>query len=120
MSIEDAESVIGVHTTPPKLGYFLELTKPHLGVGTHFKLGDDTNDALFLGLREKYKGPFLLAQDLSTINVTPDYILMRQTKINLLSDPPPPKPQEGIDLSVGPPSKATIPEWLKKTVIKEK
>jgi ribonuclease Z len=79
MSIEDARSVIGVHTTPSKLGYFLGLTKPRLGVGTHFKLGDETNDALFLDLRKTYNGPFLLAQDLSTINITPDYILMRQT-----------------------------------------
>ena len=75
------------------------------------------NDALFLGLRETYQGPFLLAQDLSTINVTPDYIVMRQAKINLLADPPPAKPQEGIDLTIGPSSKATMPDWLTKTVI---
>ncbi len=117
MTIEDARSVIGVHTTPSKLGHFLGLTKPTLGVGTHFKLGDDTNDALFVGLRKTYQGPFLLAQDLSTINVTPDYILMRQAKINLLSDPPPAKPQEGLDLTIGPKSKAAIPAWLLKTVI---
>ena len=117
MSIEDARSVIGVHTTPSKLGYFLGLTKPRLGVGTHFKLGDDTNDALFVGLRSTYDGPFLLGQDLSTINVTHDYILMRQAKINLLSDPPPPIPQEGIDLTIGPKSKATMPDWLTETVI---
>ena len=117
MTIEDARSVIGVHTTPSKLGYFLGLTKPRLGVGTHFKLGDDTNDALFKGLRSTYDGPFLLAQDLSTINVTHDYILMRQTKINLLADPPPPIPQEGTDLTIGPPSEATMPDWLTETVI---
>jgi ribonuclease Z len=118
MTIEDARSVIGVHTTPSKLGHFLGLTKPLLGVGTHFKLGDDTNDALFIGLRSTYDGPFLLGQDLSTINVTQDYILMRQTKINLLANPPPPIPQEGIDLTVGPHSKATIPDWLEETVIR--
>ena len=118
MTIEDARSVIGVHTTPSKLGYFLELTKPRLGVGTHFKLGDETNDALFIGLRSAYDGPFLLGQDLSTINVTHDYILMRQTNINLLADPPPPIPQEGIDLTVGPSSEATMPDWLTKTVIR--
>ena len=120
MTIEDARSVIGVHTTPSKLGYFLGLTKPKLGVGTHFKLGDDTNDALFLGLRETYEGPFLLAQDLSTINITSDYIVMRQTKIDLLADPPPAKPQEGIDLTIGPKSEATMPDWLTETVIEFK
>jgi len=117
MSIEDARSVIGVHTTPSKLGYFLGLTKPRLGVGTHFKLGDETNDALFLDLRKTYNGPFLLAQDLSTINITPDYILMRQTKINLLADPPAPKSQEGLELTIKEHSDAEIPEWLTKTVI---
>ncbi len=117
MTIEDARSVIGQHTTPSKLGYFLGLTKPRLGVGTHFKLEDNTNDALFLGLRKTYKGPFLLAQDLSTINITPDYIVMRQAKINLLANPPPAKPQQGVDLTYGPSSKAKIPAWLKETVI---
>ncbi len=117
MSIEDARSVIGQHTTPSKLGYFLSLTKPNLGVGTHFKLGDETNDALFLGLRKTYDGPFLLAQDLSTINITPDYILMRQTKINLLADPPAAKSQEGLKLTIKEHSDAEIPEWLTKTVI---
>jgi len=117
MTIEAARSVIGQHTTPSKLGYFLGLTKPRLGVGTHFKLGDDTNDALFVGLRTTYDGPFLLAQDLSTINITPDYILMRQTKINLLADPPPPKSQEELELTIKEHSDAEIPEWLTKTVI---
>ena len=117
MTLEDAESVIGVHTTPSKLGYFLGLTKPRLGVGTHFKLGDETNDALFLDLRKTYDGPFLLAQDLSTINITPDYILMRQTKINLLADPPPAKPQEGLKLTIKEHSDAEIPDSLEKTVI---
>jgi ribonuclease Z len=119
MTLEEASRVIGVHTTPGKLGYYLGLTKPRLGVGTHFKLGDETNDALFEGLRTTYQGPFLLAQDLSTINVTPDYIVMRQTKINLLADPPPAKHQEGVDMTLGPKSKATIPEWLEETVIRK-
>lgn len=117
MTIEDARSVIDVHTTPSKLGYFLELTKPVLGVGTHFKLGDDLNDGLFTDLRKTYKDPFLLAQDLTTINVTPDYIVSRQTKINLLADPPPAKSQEGIDLTIGPASDATMPVWLTNTII---
>ena len=87
-------------------------------MGSHFKLGDETNDALFLDLRKTYKGPFLLAQDLSTINITPDYILMRQTKINLLADPPPPtKSQEGLTLTIKEHSDADMPDWLQETVI---
>jgi len=96
LPIELARKVIGLHTTASKLGYFLGLTKPRLGVGTHFQLGDQTNDNLLLDLRKTYDGPILLAQDLSTINITPDYILMRHTKLNLLADPPPPKSLEGL------------------------
>ncbi len=118
MPIEVAKRVIGHHTTAKKLGYFLDLTKPRLGVGTHFQLGDQTNDNLFLDLRKAYDGPFLLAQDLSTINITPDYILMRQTKLNLLADPPPPKSLEGLELTTKEHSEAVIPEWLTNTMIR--
>jgi ribonuclease Z len=117
MPIETARRVIGLHTTASKLGHFLGLTKPRLGVGTHFQLGDQTNDNLFLDLRKTYDGPFLLAQDLSTINITPDYILMRQTKVNLLADPPPAKSLEGLELTTKEHSEALIPEWLTKTAI---
>ncbi len=118
LPIELARKVIGLHTTASKLGYFLGLTKPRLGVGTHFQLGDQTNDNLFLDLRKTYDGPFLLAQDLSTINITPDYILMRQTKLNLLADPPPPKSLEGLEVTTKEHSDALIPEWLTKTMIR--
>jgi len=117
MPIEDARNVINRHTTPQKLGYVLETAKPRLGIGTHFKLGDETNDALFESLRKTYKGPFLLAQDLTTVNITPDYIIMRQTKINPLGDPPAPKSQKTHSMTTGGPSEAKIPEWLKKTVV---
>jgi len=117
MPIEDARNVISRHTTPQKLGYLLDVTNPRLGIGTHFKLGDETNDALFESLRKTYKGPFLLAQDLTTINLTPDYILMRQTKINPLGDPPAPKSQKTHSMTTGGPSEAIIPNWLRKTVV---
>lgn len=117
MTIEDARSVIGVHTTPAKLGYFLERTKPTLAVGTHFKLGDETNDALFKGLRTEYDGAFLLGQDLTTINIDPNQITMRQARIDLLSDPPPAKDQEGLVRTILEHSDAAIPEWLTNTAI---
>lgn len=117
MPIEDARGVISRHTTPQKLGYLLDATNPRLGIGTHFKLGDETNDALFESLRKTYKGAFLLAQDLTTINITSDYILMRQTKINPLGDPAAPKSQHTQSMETGGPSAAVIPDWLLKTVI---
>jgi hypothetical protein len=55
-------------------------------------------------------------QDLTTINVTSDYIVVRQTKADLLAWPaPPPKLPEGLDMSTGEPSKAQRPSWLTKT-----
>ena len=117
MPIEDARRVISRHTTPSKLAYLLEVTKPRLGVGTHSKLGNNTTDDLFSILRKTYQEPFLIAQDLSTINVTSDYIVMRQTQMNLLGDPPAPKSQEGLTLTRKEHSDAIIPEWLTETVI---
>ena len=117
MSIEDAQRVISHHTTPPKLAYLLEVAKPRLGVGTHSKLGDNTTDDLFSTLRKTYQAPFLIAQDLTTINVTSDYIVMRQTQMDLLGDPPAPKSQEGLTVTRKEHSDAIIPEWLTETVI---
>lgn len=117
MPLEDAQRVISKHTTPSKLAYLLGITKPRLGVGTHSKLGDETTDDLFSILRKTYQDPFLIAQDLSTINVTSDYIVMRQTQMNLLGDPPAPKSQEGLTLTRKEHSDAIIPEWLTETII---
>jgi len=62
----------------------------------------------------------LLMQDLTTINVTPDYIVVRQTRADLLAWPaPPPPPPEGVDLSIGEPSKAQRPDWLTETRLPE-
>jgi len=58
----------------------------------------------------------LLMQDLTTINVTSDYIVVRQTKADLLAWPaPPPELPEGADLSTGPASEAQRPAWLTET-----
>jgi hypothetical protein len=55
-------------------------------------------------------------QDLTTINVMSDYIVVRQTKADLLAWPaPPPKPPEGLDLTTGELSKAQRPSWLTET-----
>jgi hypothetical protein len=73
-------------------------------------------DPLFQRWSTTYNDPVLLMQDLTTINVTSDHIVVRQTKADLLAWPAPPrKPPEGTDMSTGEPSKAQRPSWLTET-----
>ena len=82
----------------------------------HFTLDDDLIDRIFERWRTTYDGPVLLMQDLTTINVTGDYIVVRQTNADLLAWPaPPPELPEGADLSLGEPSEAQRPAWLTET-----
>jgi ribonuclease Z len=116
MPIEAAYGVMEEHTTPAELGRVYTIAKPRLGVGMHFTLDDDLIDPLFQRWRTTYDGPVLLMQDLTTINVTSDYIVVRQTKADLLAWPaPPPELPEGLDMSTGEPSKAQRPSWLTET-----
>ena len=117
MPIQFAQAVVWRgHTEPPGLGRVFEIAKPRLGVGMHFPFDDDLIDPLFERLRTTYGGPLLVAQDLTTINVTPEQIVVRQTKADLLAWPPPPKARDK-DAKIGPPSKALRPDWLTATMI---
>jgi ribonuclease Z len=116
MPIELAYGVMEEHTTPAELGRVYGIAKPRLGVGMHFTLDDDLIDPLFQRWRTTYDGPVLLMQDLTTINVTSDYIVVRQTNADLLAWPAiPPKPPEGADMTPGEPSSAQRPAWLTAT-----
>jgi len=120
MPIEAAYGVMEEHTTPSELGQIFTIAKPRLGVGSHFTLDDNLIDPLFRRWRTTYDGPVLLMQDLTTINVTSDYILVRQTRADPLAWPaPPPPPPEGVDMTPGEPSKAQRPDWLTETGISE-
>jgi hypothetical protein len=112
---------MGEHTTPAELGRVYTIAKPRLGVGMHFTLDDRLIDPLFQRWSTTYSDPVLLMQDLTTINVTSDYIVVRQTKADLLAWPaPPPKLPEGLDMSPGEPSKAQRPSWLTETRLPQK
>jgi len=111
MPVEQGRAVMGEHTTPAELGRVFGIAKPRLGVGTHFPLDDELIDPLFERWRTTSDGPVLLLQDLTTINVTPDQIVVRQTKADLLAWPPPPSPDSGGDSELGQPAEGQRPVW---------
>jgi len=117
MPFANSESVMSQHTTPAELGRVFDMAKPRLGVGMHFPLGDDLIDPLFERWRSTYDGPVLLAQDLTTVNVTPDQIVIRQAKTDPLAWPPPPSSARG-DTKPGQPAAGQRPSWLTDTRIR--
>ena len=118
MPIEHARNVMAEHTQPGELGRVLEIARPRLGVGMHFGLDDALIDPLFERWRTTYDGPVVLVQDLTTMNVTPAQIVIRQTKADLLAWAPPPAGNGG-DPKVSPPSEAKRPSWLTETRIRQ-
>jgi len=86
-----------------------------LGVGMHFGLDDKLIDPLFERWQTTYDGLLLVVQDLTTINVTQEQIVIRQTTANPLAWPPP--PSKVGDSEPGKPSEGQRPSWLTKTKI---
>lgn len=120
MPIEDAYGVMEEHTQPGALGRVFTIAEPRLGVGFHLALDDDLVDPIFDRWRTTYDDPVMLMQDLTTINVTSDYIVVRQAIADLLAwPPPPPDIPEGTDLTLGEPSVAQRPAWLTETRLQQ-
>ena len=90
MPLDIAMSVLHAHTTPDMLGRLFAICQPHLGVGYHYFVNDDTIDPFFEGLKSTYDGPVALAQDLMVINITPDQIVTRMGETDLLHWTPKP------------------------------
>lgn len=112
--VEHARLIMNEHTMPDELGAVFDIAKPRLGVGMHYSIGDDLIDPLFERWQTTYGGPVLLMQDLTTINVTREQIVIRQTRADLLAWPPPPEAADEESEIVGP-SKAQRPGWLTET-----
>ncbi len=85
MPLQVAQNVVDEHTPADKLGHVFSTANPRLGVGTHFFTNDYTIDAAFAGIASTYTGPVVIAQDLMVINVTPEQIVTRMAKTDLLS-----------------------------------
>jgi len=117
MPMEAAQNVAGEHTTGDKLGTLLTIAEPRLGVGYHYFVNDEFVDSVFDLMSQTWDGPFLLSQDLTVINVTPEQIVTRMAESDPLFFPGPTPPDKMGDPTIGERSKALIPEWIEKTVI---
>ncbi len=118
MPLQIAQNVVNEHTPADMLGRVFSIAEPTLGVGTHFFTNDYTIDPAFAGIASTYDGPVVIAQDLMVINVTPEQIVTRMAKTDLLSwaapaPPPPPgatRPQ--LDPRV---AEGRTPQWVMDT-----
>ena len=119
MPLQIAENVVGEHTVADKLGRVFSIAKPTLGVGTHYFTNDYTIDKAFAGIASTYSGPVVIAQDLMVINVTPEQIVTRMARTDLLSwAAPAPKSAGGKRPKVDPaPTHGRTPSWVVDTRI---
>ena len=112
--LQNTKLIVGEHTTGDYFGKLMEIAQPVMGVGYHYFLDDDTVDPWFKLLRSETDRPFVLAQDLMVINLTPEQIVTRMAQTSLLHWPPP-APAEKQQWEMAPRSSAVIPEWIART-----
>ncbi len=118
MPLKIAENVVHEHTPAKMLGRIFSIAKPALGVGTHFFANDYTIDPAFEGIASGYSGPVVIAQDLMVINVTPEQIVTRMAKTDLLSwaAPAPPPPAGAKRPELDPlVAEGRTPQWVVDT-----
>jgi ribonuclease Z len=117
MPLEHAENALGEHTLPDELGVVFSIAQPGVGIGSHYTLGDALIDSAFAKMKSTYDGPVALAHDLTVINVTPEQIVLRQGKTDLLASVVDAPELDGVDMNPGPPSESVRPDWLTETRI---
>lgn len=120
MPLKIAENVVDEHTSADMLGRVFSIAKPKLGVGTHFFTNDYTIDPAFEGIASTYNGPVVIAQDLMVMNVTPEQIVTRMAKTDLLSwAAPAPKVEGQKPPKLDPaPTEGRTQSWVTKTRFK--
>lgn len=93
-----------------------DIAKSKLGVAYHYYQDDNTINPFFEGVTSTYKGPVMLAQDFSVINVTPQQIVCRQAETDLLVELP-----DNPDANKGKHPTIVVDDepaqWLEDTVI---
>ena len=107
------------HTSPEAAAKVFDATKPGVAMGYHAMVAPGTPQPLLEGVRTGYDGPFVLAQDYTVVNITPEQIVTRATDIVpwdfIITDNEYAERMGGIRTD---PSVMTgLPEWLEKTII---
>lgn len=109
-----------MHTAPEAAGLVFEATKPGLAVGFHGMVAPGTPQPLHDRLRTAYTGPFVMAQDFTVINVSPQQIVTRMTHFEPgpmpASDPEYIKAKGGVQ-STPSEVRGTMPDWLTQSII---
>ncbi len=83
-----AEQIVnGVHTSPTMAGKIFERAGARMSVMWHFAVDHDTIGPAFAEMREQYDGPVTIAQDLTSFNITPESIVVRQASVNPVAWP---------------------------------
>jgi len=109
-----------MHTSPEAAALVFEATKPRLAVGFHSMVAPGTPQPLYDILRAGYEGPFVVAQDFTVINVTPEQVVTRMVAFEpgpfLVSDP---GYVERMGGSKSDPDavRAGLPGWLTDSII---
>jgi ribonuclease Z len=120
MPLKIAENIVHEHTPADMLGRVFSIAKPKLGVGTHFFVNEYSVDPAFAGMASTYSGPVAIGQDLMVMNVTPEQIVTRMAKTDLLSwAAPTPKVKGQKPPKVDPaPTEGRTQSWVTKTRFK--
>ena len=107
-------SVGKAHIPAERAGLYFEIVEPRLATSYHFILDDLSVPLIFEDVRKNYDGPFLFAQDFTIINLTPDYIITRQSFVDENFVPGSEEKMEIQDER-----KYVYSDWLKETVLHE-
>ena len=79
ISLEMAENISqGVHTPPNSVGKIFELTKPKLAALYHLYFTPDIVNSTWDEVRETYKGPLIIVDDLTVFNIGKNGVFVRE------------------------------------------
>ncbi len=79
-----------IHTPPPAFGKVMSEVKPRMAVAYHFFNDFDTAPKILEGIKQTYRGPLTLAEDMLVWNVTKKNIRVRSIQYEEAVWPPPP------------------------------